>query len=102
MSLLSRRLGATRSPAGSGTASRPPVDKNQARRHAGTMPAPDVNSLFSRAEQAFLQGRADDARRDLLQVQRLVGDDPAVLHLLALVEKKRGDAGASRQAFERA
>jgi tetratricopeptide (TPR) repeat protein len=66
------------------------------------MPAVDVNSLFSRAEQAFLAGRLDDARRNIVEVQRIAGDHPAVLHLLALVEKKRGDLKASRAAFERA
>jgi tetratricopeptide (TPR) repeat protein len=62
----------------------------------------DVNSLFSRAEQAFAEGHLDRARADLLQVHRLVGDHPAVLHLLALVEKKSGNPGAADQAFRRA
>lgn len=62
----------------------------------------DVNSLFARAEQAFVAGRLDAARADLAQVQRLAGDHPAVLHLLALVEKKRGALDAARAAFERA
>ena len=66
------------------------------------MQALDVNSLFARAERAFAAGQADAARADLLQVQRLAGDHPAVLHLLALVEKKRGELDASRSAFERA
>lgn len=62
----------------------------------------DVNALFSRAEQAFVAGKLASARADLEQVQRLAGDHPAVLHLRALVEKKSGALGASRQAFERA
>lgn len=66
------------------------------------MPVVDVNSLFSRAEQAFLAGRLEDARRDIVQVQRIAGDHPTVLHLLALVEKKRGNLQASKAAFERA
>jgi tetratricopeptide (TPR) repeat protein len=66
------------------------------------MKALDVNSLFARAEQHFAAGRPDAARGDLAQVQRLSGDHPAVLHLLALVEKKRGDLVAARAAFERA
>jgi predicted Zn-dependent protease len=62
----------------------------------------DVNSLFSRAEQAFAAGRLDRARADILQVHRLAGDHPAVLHLLALVEKRSGNAAAADQAFKRA
>ncbi len=66
------------------------------------MPAIDVNSLFARAEQAFVSGRLDAARADLAQVQRAAGDHPAVLHLLALVEKKRGATDASAHAFRAA
>ena len=66
------------------------------------MPVLDVNSLFTRAEGAFAAGQLDQARADLVDVQRLAGDHPAVLHLLALVEKKRGDTAAARDAFERA
>ncbi len=62
----------------------------------------DVNSLFARAEQAFVAGRHDAARTDLLQVQRLAGPHPSVLHLLALVEAKRGAAAPARLAFEAA
>ena len=62
----------------------------------------DVNSLFARAEQAFLAGRLDSARNDLDQVQRAAGDHPAVLHLRALVEKKSGNFEAARRAFKRA
>lgn len=62
----------------------------------------DVNLLFARAEQAFAAGRLDAARADLETVQRSVGDNPTVLHLRALVEKKRGDSAAARRAFERA
>jgi tetratricopeptide (TPR) repeat protein len=60
----------------------------------------DVNALFARAEQAFGAGRRDEARRDLGAVSAAVGDHPEVLHLLALVEKRRGDAMAARRAFE--
>ena len=66
------------------------------------MQATDVNSLFSRAEQAFVAGQTDAARADLGQVLRLSGDHPAVLHLLALVEKKAGDREAAESAFRRA
>lgn len=62
----------------------------------------DVNTLFGRAEQSFAAGRLDAARADLLQVQRLAGAHPSVLHLLGLVEKRRGDLTAARAAFEQA
>lgn len=61
-----------------------------------------VNSLFARAEQAFLSGRIDAARHDLQELGRAVGDHPTVLHLLALVEKKGRNAEAARAAFQRA
>lgn len=60
----------------------------------------DVNSLFARAEQSFAAGRLDAARADLRQVLFGAANHPAVLHLLALVEKKRGDLPAARKAFE--
>lgn len=66
------------------------------------MAAIDVNSLFSRAEQAFAAGRLDEARADLQRVQAAAGEHPAILHLLALVEKKRGDGAAAESAFRRA
>ncbi len=66
------------------------------------MSGTDVNSLFARAERAFVAGRIDEARRDLIAVGRSAGDHPAVLHLLALVEKKGGDLAAARTAFEKA
>lgn len=62
----------------------------------------DLNSLFSRAERAFVAGRLPEARRDLLEVARLAGEEPAVLHLLALVEKRSGNAVAAAAAFARA
>ena len=62
----------------------------------------DVNSLFARAEQAFVGGRLEAARRDLEAVRRAAGEHPTVLHLLALVEKKSGRTEAARQAFARA
>ncbi|HEX8444475.1 MAG TPA: tetratricopeptide repeat protein [Allosphingosinicella sp.] len=66
------------------------------------MRAIDVNSLFARAQQSFGAGHVDRARAELLDVQRLAGAHPAVLHLLALVEKRRRDLPAARVAFERA
>ena len=66
------------------------------------MASMDLNSLFARAEQAFAAGRLDAARADLIALHRQTGDEPAVLHLLALVEKKRGAFDAAGKAFERA
>jgi len=62
----------------------------------------DVNALFSRAEQAFVAGRVDEARADLLRVQKAAGPHPAVLHLLAMVEARRGASTAARLAFDAA
>lgn len=62
----------------------------------------DVRNLFSRAERAFVQGRLEDARRDLIDVQRATGADPMVLQLIGLVEKKCGKLDEARQAFETA
>ncbi|MDQ8756473.1 putative 2OG-Fe(II) oxygenase [Sphingosinicella sp. LHD-64] len=62
----------------------------------------DINMLFARAERAFAAGQFDDARRDLVAIGRAAGDHPAVLHLLALVERRSGNIAAARQAFERA
>jgi tetratricopeptide (TPR) repeat protein len=66
------------------------------------MAVPDLNSLFARAEQAFLAGRLDEARATVLEVQRLSGPHPAVLHLRAMIESKRGDLPEARRAFESA
>lgn len=66
------------------------------------MSGTDVNNLFARAERAFVAGRLEEARRDLIEVGRAAGDHAAVFHLLALVEKKSGNADAARRAFERA
>ena len=62
----------------------------------------DVNALFASAEVAYAAGRYPEARRQLLQVERMSGDHPAVLHLLALVEKRGGDPDAAASAFARA
>lgn len=62
----------------------------------------DVSSLFARAEQAYLGGRFDEARAGLVQVRRAGGEHPRVLHLLALVEERRGDTEAARAAFDAA
>ncbi|WP_324749172.1 tetratricopeptide repeat protein [Sphingomonas sp. LY54] len=62
----------------------------------------DINALFARAERAFAAGQLETARADLVQVQRLAGDHPAILHLLGLVEKKRGVIDAAKASLERA
>ena len=62
----------------------------------------DVNRLFSQAEAAFAAGRLAEARTGLQAVARLAGDHPAVHHLLALVEKRAGNAAAAERAFVRA
>lgn len=62
----------------------------------------DVSKLFARAEQAFLGGHFDAAHRDLKKVQSAADEHPAVWHLLALVEKRRGATDAARSAFNRA
>lgn len=64
--------------------------------------AVDVNQLFARAERAFVERRFDEAAAGLEQVMRVAGDHPAVLHLLALVEKNRGRSDEAQAAFERA
>jgi tetratricopeptide (TPR) repeat protein len=62
----------------------------------------DVNRLFSNAEQAFLAGRLDVARDGLVAAQRLAGPHPAILHLLGLVESKRGEPDSAERAFRAA
>jgi tetratricopeptide (TPR) repeat protein len=62
----------------------------------------DLNSLFVRAEQAYLGGRFAEARAGLTQVRRGSGEHPRVLHLLALVEERLGDGAAALAAFEAA
>jgi tetratricopeptide (TPR) repeat protein len=63
------------------------------------MTALDVNALLGHAELAFNAGKLGAARADLARLRQLVGDHPAVLHLLALVERKSGDNDAAREAF---
>lgn len=62
----------------------------------------DPNALLRRAEEAFRAGRFDAARADLVAIDRVAGEQPVALHLLGLVERRRGDFGAARLAFERA
>jgi tetratricopeptide (TPR) repeat protein len=65
-------------------------------------PPLDPAVLYSRAEQHFAAGRFDAARADLLSARRLAGPHPAILHLLALTERRRGDPAAARAAFQAA
>ncbi len=62
----------------------------------------DVNTLFARAERAFAAGQHAAARVDLNQVLKLAGQQPPVLHLIALNEARAGDAAAARTAFAKA
>ena len=62
----------------------------------------DANQLLRRAEQAFLAGRLDAARTDLDEAKKAAGNNPAVLHLAALVEKQSGNIAKAREAFESA
>lgn len=62
----------------------------------------DPNSLFSRAEQAFLAKRFEAARADLALLLGRIGDHADVLHLAALVEKGAGAHAASLALFDRA
>ena len=64
--------------------------------------ADDVQTRFAQAERDFTRGAFDAARDNLRRVLRVVDDHPAVHHLLALVEKQRGDVGGTRLAFARA
>lgn len=59
----------------------------------------DVNHMFGAAEAAFRAGRLPDARKALIQIGHVAGKHPAVLHLLALVEKRAGNTDASERAF---
>lgn len=62
----------------------------------------DMNALFARAERAFAAGQHMAARADLMQVLKIAGPQPAILHLIALNEAKAGDISAARAAFSRA
>jgi tetratricopeptide (TPR) repeat protein len=59
-----------------------------------------ASTLFRKAELAFTSGRAEEARQCLRQLGPV--NEPQVLHLTALVEKKLGDFAAARMAFEAA
>lgn len=84
----SPRRDACRSPAGFGTAER--------------VSAPDLQVVFRRAEAAYTAGAYTQARADLTRLLRIAGEQPPILHLLALVERRLGDDAAAAQAFERA
>ena len=66
------------------------------------MDTADPNALMRRAEQAFVSGKLDSARAALHAIRKLAGEQPAVLHLLALVERKAGNNAAARTAFQAA
>jgi len=66
------------------------------------MATDDFQALIRQAESLFGSGNLEAAREILAGMQRRFGDNVACLHLLALVEKKRGDVAAARKAFERA
>jgi tetratricopeptide (TPR) repeat protein len=66
------------------------------------METADPNTLMRRAEQAFVGGRLDSARADLNAIRQLAGEQPAILHLLALVERKAGNDAAAAAAFQTA
>jgi tetratricopeptide (TPR) repeat protein len=57
---------------------------------------------FRQAEAAYLSGRLEEAHALLAHVLRHAAETPQVQHLLALIQKKRGDMAAAAQAFERA
>lgn len=62
----------------------------------------DPGAAFRRAERAFAERRFADARAALTAILPLVGEHPAVLHLLALIEKGDGRTDAAAIAFRRA
>ncbi|MCG2842650.1 putative 2OG-Fe(II) oxygenase [Sandaracinobacter sp. RS1-74] len=62
----------------------------------------DINSLFSRAEQAFVAKNYEAARADLSILLVKVRDHPTLLQLAALVEKACGNFQQARLYFERA
>ena len=66
------------------------------------MRAHNVSRLFADAERAYVRGEFEAAKRDLIAAWRLAGEHPAILHLLALVEKNLGAMDQARLAFTRA
>jgi tetratricopeptide (TPR) repeat protein len=62
----------------------------------------DVNALMARAELSFRNRRHDAAKADLSTLIGIVGEHPAVLHLLALVEQQAGNTSAALAVFSRA
>jgi tetratricopeptide (TPR) repeat protein len=66
-----------------------------------TAPA-SPQAIFGAAEQAFTQGRFEEARAHLSELRRIGLDHPAVHHLTALVERRLGNLDAAARAFEAA
>ena len=62
----------------------------------------DLNQLFSSAEQCFIAGRFEEAKQQLSNVIRAVPNNPPVLHLSALVERRLGNFEASKLHFRSA
>ncbi len=78
------------------------LDGNAAVRHLSTVQTGDVQYLLSRAEKAFLAGQLDAARSDLVSARSRAADNPAIFHLLALVQWKSGRSDEAKEAFETA
>ena len=62
----------------------------------------DPQTLFNEAERAFSEGRFADACAALAEVEPLASHHPAIPHLRAVAERRRGELEQSRRAFERA
>jgi len=62
----------------------------------------DASQLFKRAERAFADNQPDQARAHLSSLLSHGGEDPVVLHLLALVERRAGRFDEALTAFQRA
>ncbi len=62
----------------------------------------DPQALYARAERAFAEGRFAEACADLAVLEPLAPRHPAVAHLRAVAERRRGNLEDSRRAFERA
>jgi tetratricopeptide (TPR) repeat protein len=66
-------------------------------------PSPDqLQTRFTAAERAMLAGRLDEARTVAGEVARALPREPAVLRLIATIERRRGDTLASLAAYRAA
>ena len=66
------------------------------------MSSPNIQAIFSQAEQAFAAGRLAEARGSLAQLEHMGLNHAAVHHLRALVENRLGDRNAANSYFEAA